>query len=353
MAPRYLFLCPDHTHAAGGTAVLYECVALLRGDGHDAVLVHLSASARYPNSPHDLPTFYDRSVIAAHERRLSLPRRVMQLPDRFRAHLGPRRNPPLRHRPDDILVVPEFWLSLAVEAFPGRPKVVMVQNPFTYLDSHADALSRGLDPSDGHLLSIAGAQSCMGALELTGVSPVAYCRVQPDFARFPYREAKSRRIAYMPRKRRREADLVCRALERRGNLRGYELVCVDGMTQAQVAEVLGDCRFFLSLMERESLGFPGLEAMASGCIVVGYTGVGGREYFTRDTGRPVEEDDSFGLVVALEQAVAEYDRDPVALDALRRHAAAKVTATYTRAAFEDGLRGAWDQLALRLSRGVS
>jgi glycosyltransferase involved in cell wall biosynthesis len=344
MSLRYLFLCPDHSHASGGTAVLYECVAQLRQDGHDAVLVHPSASGRYPNSPHDLPTYFSRAIVDTYERRLSRVRRATLLPARVRSHLGPHRNPPLELRPDDILVVPEFWLSLALETFPGRPKVVMVQNPFTYLESISDALPRGLDPGDGHLLSIGCAQSCMDALKVAGVAEVAYCRVQPDFTLFPYRESKSRRIAYMPRKRPREAELVRRALEGRGKLAGYELVCVDGMTQPQVAEVLGDCRFFLSLMERESLGFPGLEAMASGCIVVGYTGMGAREYFTPDTGRPVAEGDTFGLVAALEQAIAEYDRDPAPLDALRRNASTAVTSTYTREAFLTGLRAAWDRL---------
>jgi glycosyltransferase involved in cell wall biosynthesis len=167
------------------------------------------------------------------------------------------------------------------------------------------------------------------------------CPVGPNFDLFPFRQDKKRQIAYMPRKRSWEAGQIHEALVRRGRIKGFDIVTVDGMTQAQVAKSLGESLIFISLMKEEALGFPALEAMASGCVVVGYTGLGTREYFTPETGIPIEEGDTPALVQAVESAVAEYEADPSRLDGMRREASRCVTARYSREAFRSGLLQAW------------
>lgn len=89
--------------------------------------------------------------------------------------------------------------------------------------------------------------------------------------------------------------------------------------------------------------------MAVGCIVVGYTGLGGREYFDETTGIPVTEDDRFGLVQALEQAVAEYEIAPHRRNALRQHAAREIRARYNPESFDRGLPAAWEEIEARLT----
>jgi glycosyltransferase involved in cell wall biosynthesis len=84
--------------------------------------------------------------------------------------------------------------------------------------------------------------------------------------------------------------------------------------------------------------------MAAGCVVVGYTGLGGREYFTENTGFPVAEDDTAALVRALEAAVTEYEQNPTRLDALRRHASEVINARYSRQNFEASLLRIWERL---------
>lgn len=340
----YYFLCPDISGASGGMAVSYDVVAALREDGHEAAVVHMSAGATYTNTRFRPPTFYTHALEDVAVRRAGFMRGSYERARLLRRRLRGGRNPRLVLRPDDVLIVPEFMMSWVIEAFPDQPKVVFVQNSFSHLRACSDALARGLDPDRGVLLRIGISDSCMKALELIGTSPVAYCRVVPNLSLFPYRAEKAKVVSYMPRKRRVEARIIHAALERRGKLNGYRLQPVDGMTQERVAEILGESRIFISLLHEEALGFPAMEAMAAGCIVVGYTGFGTREYFTDKTGIVTEEGDTAGLVEAVEAAIAEYEADPARLDRVRAEGARVVRSTYDEALFREELRRAWRML---------
>lgn len=52
------------------------------------------------------------------------------------------------------------------------------------------------------------------------------------------------------------------------------------LSQAQLADVLGRHKYYLTLSPLEGFGLPLLEAMASGCAVVGFDGCGGKEFTT-------------------------------------------------------------------------
>ena len=181
----------------------------------------------------------------------------------------------------------------------------------------------------------------MDALDLVGAAPASYVPVSMHPETFAFREEKRRLITYMPRKRRQEAALIHAELERRGRIDGYEIAAIDGVPLAAVRERLAESLIFISLLHRESLGFPAMEAMASGCIVIGYTGHGGREYFGETTGIPIEEGDTPGLVRAVEEAVAAHRDDPARLDALRRRGSERVRERYSDEKFEACLLSTW------------
>lgn len=49
---------------------------------------------------------------------------------------------------------------------------------------------------------------------------------------------KRKRIAYMPRKRRAEAQLILQVLRNQGLLEGWEIVPIEGLSRQEVAAVL-------------------------------------------------------------------------------------------------------------------
>ncbi len=58
---------------------------------------------------------------------------------------------------------------------------------------------------------------------------------------------------------------------------------------------------------------PAAEAMASGCYVVGFNGLAGREFFQPDICSPVEEGNVLAFAQAAERAMADFDKDPQAV----------------------------------------
>ncbi|MEG6507173.1 glycosyltransferase family 1 protein [Nitratidesulfovibrio sp. 1201_IL3209] len=94
------------------------------------------------------------------------------------------------------------------------------------------------------------------------------------------------RIAWMPRKNRALAQQVRDLLAARLALatsRGEPSVDVEwreihGRTQAEVAELLRASHVFLATGFPEGCPLPPLEAMASGCLLVGFAGFGGWDY---------------------------------------------------------------------------
>ena len=78
----------------------------------------------------------------------------------------------------------------------------------------------------------------------------------------------------MPRKRPWEAAIISEALIRRKNILDYRIEALENMPRSEVANKLADSRIFISLLQHEALGFPAAEAMAAGCIVIGFDGLG-------------------------------------------------------------------------------
>ncbi len=90
------------------------------------------------------------------------------------------------------------------------------------------------------------------------------------------------RIAWMPRKNKVFGELVNDALQQRMS-RLYphipiQFVPIQRVPHHEVANILRTCHIFLVTGFPEGCPLPPLEAMASGCIPVGFTGFGGWDY---------------------------------------------------------------------------
>lgn len=344
MTQRYLFLCPDMRAASGGIAVIYDMVSVLCRAGYQAAIVHNNPDAGYPDHPDRPPMFYTQDYASARKyfdgrlAQLTVPLQLW----RKRIRGGPLA--PVQQTADDILVVPEFMIAAAMAAFPQARIGVFVQNTFAFERAHAEGLARGFDIRQRADWFLGVSDICLDQFDLMGIETGYHLPVSMKPEDFPFRRDKEALITYMPRKREAEARQIVDALERRGQLAGYRLQALDGMPRLEVSQHLQRSRFFISLLRQESIGFPAAEAMAAGCIVVGYTGLGAREYFTPQTGIPVTEDDTLGLVRALEAAVAEYTAAPDRLDALRHQASLAVNDRYCRLRCETALLDLWSKL---------
>ena len=120
---------------------------------------------------------------------------------------------------------------------------------------------------------------------------------------------KERRIALMPRRRREDLLGAVQLVRRSGRLGDWQIVLIDGMTQQQVAEELGRAAIFLFGAEREGVGLPGAEAMASGCYVVGFTGDGAKEYMLPEHSSVIADSDVVGMCDRTLEAMDWFEND--------------------------------------------
>ncbi len=107
-----------------------------------------------------------------------------------------------------------------------------------------------------------------------------------DATLFSHQPVKKRSLAFMPRRLPEDLGQVINILRFRGVLDDVELVPIDKMSERQVAAALRESLVFLSFSSREGFGLPPAEAMACGCIAIGYAGGGGAEYLLPELSTP-------------------------------------------------------------------
>ena len=332
---KILYICPDDDRPIGGTKQVYRHVDILARAGLAAFVVHETAPFRCSWFPNETPIVYSGPA---------LPGLFRQLWDRWAGHDGRPVPPPLElgaelapaHgqqslclEPDDVLVVPEFYGRSLAGFAPGVRKVVFNQNAY-YTFQHlslAGDTCRLYDDREVLAALVVSADSERYLRFAFPDLPVARIRQGVDTAKFcPAR--KRRQIACMPRKRREDLVQIVHVLRARGSLGRYDLAVIDNVTEDEVARVLGESLIFLSTSHREGFGLPPAEAMAAGCVVIGYHGGGGREFFQDGFCRPVEDGDVVAFVGAIEQTMRDFEREPEAVLARGRAASAFVREHY-------------------------
>ncbi|MGE3622913.1 MAG: glycosyltransferase [Bdellovibrionales bacterium] len=156
--------------------------------------------------------------------------------------------------------------------------------------------------------------------------------------------AKHDRIAYMPRKRAVEAAYIRDTFRfLYPQYRHWQWQELNNMDAGDIARAMGEAKVFLSLSRLEGFGLTPLEAMASGCVVAGFTGIAGREYATDANGFWADEDDFPGCITQLAAAVALASGDPA--DRQNHTAACRQTlAGYTPEVFEQAVKEVWQRI---------
>jgi hypothetical protein len=251
-------------------------------------------------------------------------------------------------RDDDVLVVPDDAPNALRDApAAGRRMVVMCQNQFTLA-----ALCLEVLPREAAAVFLTVGRIPQAAIRR--LYPKAQVELVPCFVderRFAP-GAKSDAVAYVPRKRPLEARAIRNLF--RGLHPGYAPIRWIGLEDAHervVAETFASSTLFLSLSRLESVGMTALEAMACGCVVAGFTGVGGRDYATAENGFWVAEDDCWAAADAL-AAAADVVRTGGPPLRARLEAGFETARTWSFAAFRRALEESWMRLAPEARRGT-
>ena len=283
---RLLFVCyPDTNHPIGGVKQIYRQVELLCQLGFEAYVLQERPGFRVDWFASDAP--------------------VMDLQTFLNGSPDPAR---------DVMVMPETWVSNIPGYLPGLPKIIFNQNAYytfglegnfdaSVLEHyrHPDVIGVVTVSEDNRnfLVDGCGLESDCVHVVINGI----------DARLFHPPSVKVRRIVYLGRKHVQHARTVQTLAAQRPVLASYPFVELGRLSHAEVAQQLQQSLVFLSCGHPEGFGLPLAEAIACGCIVVGYHGLAGRDYCSEAL-HDVDFGDLLGFVNALEAAVLRFEADP-------------------------------------------
>lgn len=165
---------------------------------------------------------------------------------------------------------------------------------------------------------------------------------------FSHPSSKKRQVAFMPRKNPKHSLIVTSYLKSHPLLRGWEFVPIHKMNQTEVASVLRNSFFFLSFGHPEGFGLPVAEALACGCNVVGYSGIGGYELFQIGSKFSCATEISFGdyqqFIASVLNQVSIHDSDSDLISSHSRACSQAVRTHYCIEKFVSSLRLAFDKI---------
>ncbi len=154
---------------------------------------------------------------------------------------------------------------------------------------------------------------------------------------------KRRQIAYMTRKNADDVAQVVKILSRRGLLRDWVMVPIEGVPEHEVARIMGESMLFLAFGHPEGLSLANLEALACGCRLIGYSGRAGREYFEATGSQEIEVGDVVGFCQAVEAFVQAAEDRASSLSVEAFKASRFVRETYSAQRERDSLLTAMGQ----------
>ena len=231
--PTAWFICPDNDHPSGGVRKLYRSVDILNDAGFHAAIVH-------ERSGFHCTWFNHRTRVISSSQAI-----VKQ---------------------SDVIVVPEIYGASISNLPAGIRQIIFNQNVYNTIGSLADggfATAAYINNPD-----------LAGVVVVSQDNATVFKYVFPDLRLqcvrngidpslyHPPKNRKHRRIAYMPRRRGQEAAQVMELLKLRGVIGGWEIVAIDGRSEAVAAELLQTSQIFLSFSRLE--GFRTSPARGSG-----------------------------------------------------------------------------------------
>ena len=321
MSRRLAFVCyPDTNSPIGGVKQIYRQVELLVEAGLEACVLQRQAGFRADWFASSAPVLDLESYIAS----------------------GPNADA-------DLIVLPETWLPEVPGYLPGIPKVIFNQNAYYTFGLEgqcaADTLSLYQHPDIQGVVTVSHdsrellVDGCGVAAErchvvLNGINPQLF---------YPP-ELKVRRVVFMGRK---HADHIRKALlmgSCRHAWQRYEFRELPSMSHEQIASELREALMFLSCGHPEGFGLPLAEAIACGCLVVGYHGLGGRD-FAKPHMQSVEFGDLMGFVNGIEGELTRFEHNPQAVIAERHQAATSILERYSPEAEAATCVSCWQQFS--------
>jgi hypothetical protein len=354
--PRIFYRLRDDDRQLGGVKVIYEHVDALNAAGFDAFVLHDTAEFRcswFLNSTRIdgiarvalrdsdfvvLPEVFEGLYVETREQGASA---ALPLLARVKYYLKEKRPRNRAHALDRARFASVFASA--------AKKVVFNQGCYLTFRGHT------LPSNDGVVTTMYQGGQVVAALVVSEDSErylrTAFPELQVhrvpnaiDTTLFRAAPKKEREICFVASKGWDDLVQIVSILKLRGRVSDFAFTAIQGLPQEVVATVFGRAAIFLATGLREGFSLPPAEAMVAGCIVVGYDGLGGREFFDRDYCFPVEPGDVRSFVETVETVAAMERSAHPDLARRRRVATETIAARYSPSQRATALVDAWSTI---------
>lgn len=225
----------------------------------------------------------------------------------------------------DWLVLPETWVANIPTYFPGIRKIIFNQNAYyTFgLDGAVDfnILNLYRHPDVRAIVTVSEDNRQFLAQGCGLPAEIIYKLINGiDGDMFYPPQRKMRRIVFLSRKHVHHARSVQLMAAQHHILHAYPFKELPRLSHEELASELCEALVFLSCGHPEGFGLPLAEAIACGCITVGYHGLGGRD-FSYPALHEVDFGDLKGFISTLARVIESFEADSSgSIDGLIRHA---------------------------------
>ena len=298
MKPSIYYLTPDFDLPSWGIGLLYKHVEILRTQDIQAFVLHHTSGFSLDWLETDAPiAFLD--------------------------------DPSLEIRPEDMLVVPEVLAKEGSTIGGDCRRTVFVQGSYLILQPFSEAISYrdlGYEAAIAILPHVKEVLERHFGIDATVVPPFIAPYFFFDEGR-PKDHTRQQRVLMFPKQGYREAGYfdyeIIRKLLQRGCRQNapWEILEVTGRPHREVATLMQDSEFVVSVNCLEAFNTTVPEAMAAGCLPICYEGFGGQDFLVNDKNAFVFQNNYvYSLADTVERIMVGFERNTRRLAEMRKHA---------------------------------
>ena len=300
---RILFFCPSFDTPIGGVKQIYRQVDVLNELGFNAFVLHPENNSKetwFKNRTRLLfnKDAFRRSILHADINFKGVLARFIKTYIKKTKNGSFPRTTETEVSSSDILVYPEVFANDLFLNFPKNRFVIYVQECFQIFEGRKDQHDPYVqDNLIGVMLNSKHGKSYMKYVYPNVNTSIIRHAIDSNLFKG---KRKKNQIALMSRKLPRDASQLKNIFKMTKYANTWSIVDINAKiknnTIADVAYILSESKLFINLASTEGFGLPGVEALSSECIVIGYAGFGGFEYMSPEFTFPIPERDILSLV---------------------------------------------------------
>lgn len=348
---KIFFVCPEINTPSGGIKQIYRQVDILNKNGFSAFILHENQGFKCSWFNNTTQIVYNKKLFS--ELNSIKRKKKKTLKGQIKTFLKSIKSYKITKQKDvsidndDIIVFPEVYGPRMMEVFEGIPKVIYNQGCYqTFFGYQINSKEEITAYKHIDLLGVI-VNSEDGKKYLEHAFPhLTIHRIHYGFdsAKFELAKQKKQQICLMPRRLRADIVQVINILKFRGVLNNWDIKLIENMNEEQVATCMKESAIFLSFNINEGFGMPPAEAMACGCIVVGYTGKGGIEIFNDKFSYPIPDRDVQWFSKTLEKVLKEYEINPLPFIEKGEKASKFILSEYSLSVEENDIVNTWNKI---------